>query len=148
MRIGAGNWYRPCHEFIMFATNGASKREFSAGERDVWNIKNDRATAIVNRLHPSQKPLELMERMIKNSSRAGDVVLDPFLGSGTTAVAALNLNRNFIGYEIDEKYFDTARQRLDRAINERAQSLFKVGDDNGLIGIDDDKLCNGGRAGA
>lgn len=124
MRIGAGSWYRPCHEFIIFATNGGSRREFSAGERDVWSTAKDSAIATVNRLHPSQKPVELMERMIQNSSRAGDVVLDPFAGSGTTAVACLNLGRKFIGFEIDEKYFDVAQTRISAAIAESRQSLF------------------------
>lgn len=142
------NWYRGSYEFIIFATNGGSKREFGGGERDVWQTAKDSAIATVNRLHPSQKPVELMERMIQNSSRAGDVVLDPFAGSGTTAVACLNLGRKFIGYEIDEKYFNIALERIDRATAENRQSLFKFGDNYETIGINDDKLCDGGRAGA
>ena len=65
--------------------------------------------------HPTIKPLEIIQNLILNSSQEGDVVLDPFLGSGTTAVAAVNTNRHYIGFELDEKYFDIACQRLDEA---------------------------------
>lgn len=63
--------------------------------------------------HPTIKPLEIIENLIINSSKEGDIVFDCFLGSGTTAVAAVNTNRHYIGIEIDEHYFDIARQRLD-----------------------------------
>ena len=66
----------------------------------------------------------MMSKMILNSTVEGDTVLDPFAGSATTAVACINHNRNFIGYEIDEKYFDIARRRIDEAIAKREQSLF------------------------
>lgn len=67
-----------------------------------------------NRLHPTQKPLELIERYILLHTKKDDIVLDPFMGSGTTGVACQNLNRNFIGFEIDEKYFEIAKKRLER----------------------------------
>jgi len=62
--------------------------------------------------HPTQKPLELMERCIKLWSNPGDTVLDFTMGSGTTGVACLNLARNFIGIEIDKEYFNLARERI------------------------------------
>ena len=62
--------------------------------------------------HPTQKPNDLMERIVKTSSRKGDIVLDPFMGSGTTAIACINTNRNYIGFELDKQYFDTAQQRI------------------------------------
>lgn len=119
-----GNWYRGSYEMIIFATNGDSKREFGGSERDIWKIKNGAVASIVSRVHPSQKPIELMEKMIKNSSTEGATVLDCFMGSGTTCVACLNLNRNFIGFEIDESYFDISQKRIDEAIAKREQSLF------------------------
>lgn len=123
----AGNWYRGSHELIIFATNGAAKREFGGGERDVWQVKSvGVAFAIEQRLHPSQKPVELMSKMILNSTVEGDTVLDPFAGSATTAVACINLNRNFIGYEIDEHFYDVAQNRITEAIAQREQSLFKL----------------------
>lgn len=67
--------------------------------------------------HPTIKPLSIIENIIKNSSVEGGVVLDPFLGSGTTAVACKELNRQYIGFEIDKKYYDIANDRL-KGINQ------------------------------
>ena len=62
--------------------------------------------------HPTIKPLDIIENLIINSSQENDVVLDCFMGSGTTGVACKNLNRNFIGIELDEKYFNIAKERI------------------------------------
>ena len=63
--------------------------------------------------HTTQKPVELIKRLIRISSRENDLVLDPFVGSGTTGVACKNLNRNFIGMELDEEYFNIAKERIE-----------------------------------
>ena len=63
-------------------------------------------------LHPTQKSLKLMQELVLIHSNEGDVVLDPFMGSGTTGVAAKNLNRDFIGIEMDEEYFNIAQERI------------------------------------
>ena len=68
-----------------------------------------------NRVHPTQKPLALCEYLINTYTNEGDVVLDNCMGSGTTGVACKNLNRNFIGIELDKKYFDIAKERIDIA---------------------------------
>ena len=68
-------------------------------------------------LHPTQKPVSLCEYFIKTYSNKGDIILDPFIGSGTTAVAAVNTGRKYIGFEQDDKYFDTAQNRLDKLTN-------------------------------
>lgn len=62
--------------------------------------------------HPTIKPLELIRRLIRNSSKENDLVLDCFLGSGTTAVACVLENRKYIGFEINKKYFDIANKRI------------------------------------
>lgn len=62
--------------------------------------------------HPTQKPISLMEHLIKIHSNKGDLILDPFMGSGTTGVAAKNLERDFIGIELSEEYFKTAEERI------------------------------------
>lgn len=67
--------------------------------------------------HPTIKPLEIVQNLILNSSDEGDIILDPFLGSGTTAVAAVNTNRHYIGFELNENYFDIACKRLDEVEN-------------------------------
>lgn len=66
--------------------------------------------------HPYEKPRSLLRRLISNHSKKGDIILDPFLGSGTTAVAAKQLGRNFIGIELSEKYCEIANQRLRQEI--------------------------------
>lgn len=67
--------------------------------------------------HPTIKPLNIIENLIINSSQEGEVILDPFLGSGTTAVACVNTNRHYIGFEIDKNYFEIACKRLDEIEN-------------------------------
>lgn len=68
--------------------------------------------------HPTIKPLSIIENLIVNSSKENDVVLDCFMGSGTTPVACVNTHRHYIGYEIDDNYFDIACQRLDEVEGE------------------------------
>ena len=65
-----------------------------------------------SKLHPTQKPVALMEYLIKTYTNEGETVLDFTMGSGTTGVAAKSLNRNFIGIELDEKYFEIAKERI------------------------------------
>lgn len=77
--------------------------------------------------HPATFPLELAQDHIKSWSSEGDTVLDCFAGSGTTGVACVNLNRNFIGFEIDKGYCDMARERIARAVENCEQSLFGLG---------------------
>ena len=63
--------------------------------------------------HPTIKPVEYIENFIVNSSSESDIVLDPFMGSGSTGVACINTNRNFIGIELDEDYFEIAKKRIE-----------------------------------
>ena len=96
------------YEFIILANKG---RAFFNGERlsDVWEF--DRVVG-KKQLHQNQKPVELIERMIFKHSEPGGVVLDPFMGSGTTGVACVKHGRKFIGYELDKRYFDIAEKRI------------------------------------
>lgn len=71
-----------------------------------------RFPTVRGKLHPTMKPILLIEKLIKASSNEGDTVLDFTMGSGTTGVACKNLNRNFIGIELDEKYFEIAKKRI------------------------------------
>ena len=63
-------------------------------------------------LHPTQKPVALFEYLVKTYTNEGDVVLDNCMGSGTTAIACLNTNRKYIGFELDKNYFDIANERI------------------------------------
>jgi len=74
--------------------------------------------------HPTQKPVALIEYLIKTYTNEGETVLDNCIGSGTTAIACLNTNRNFIGFEMDKGYFDIANERIEKHIIELKQKLF------------------------
>ena len=75
----------------------------------VWKLRKDAGAEYV---HPTQKPMSAMEWPMLKSTKPGDIVLDPYMGSGTTAMAALNCNRQFIGFEIDPKYHAEATKRV------------------------------------
>ena len=83
--------------------------------RDV--LKVSWRSAFGKTLHPTQKPVSLCEYFIKTYSNKGDIILDPFIGSGTTAVAAINTERKYIGFEKDDKYFEVAQNRLEKLAN-------------------------------
>ncbi len=72
--------------------------------------------------HPAVFPIELPEFFIKAFSNKGDIVLDPFIGSGTTAVACINTNRNYIGFELDKQYCEIANERIQKAMQDKATS--------------------------
>lgn len=75
--------------------------------------------------HPTQKPLPLLSEIVTLFSNPGNVILDPFMGSGTTGVACVRLGRKFIGIEIEPKYFDIACKRIDQEV--RKGGFFKEG---------------------
>ena len=106
--------YGSRYESILFVPG----REFCfPGKRpqDIIAVAKVPATKLV---HPTQKPVELVERLILDTTRAGDVVLDPFMGSGTTAVACLKTGRNYIGFELDEGYHAIAQKRVADTVDE------------------------------
>ena len=70
-----------------------------------------------DRVHPSQKPIDLLEWLIKTYSNENDLILDFTMGSGSTGVACMNTNRKFIGIELNEKYFNIAKERIEKAIS-------------------------------
>lgn len=86
---------------------------------DVLNFK---AEPTNGRLHVNQKPIALLEHLIKTYTNEGDTVLDFCMGSGSTGVAALNLNRAFIGCELDPNYFDIAAKRIEDANQQKQQA--------------------------
>lgn len=80
-------------------------------DKERYNSKKQKC----GKMRPTQKPVALLEYLIKTYTNEGDVVLDNCMGSGSTCVAAVNTNRHYIGFELDEKYFDIACKRLDEA---------------------------------
>jgi len=109
--IKAGSHYRFSHEFIIYGIKEKNKRKFSASERDVWRIKPMNFT-LKNKRHNAEKPEALIEKMITNSSEEGDIILDTFIGSGTTAVVCIKTKRNYIGMDISKKMCEIARRRI------------------------------------
>lgn len=69
-------------------------------------------------IHPTQKPVELLEYLIKTYTNEGETVLDNCMGSGSTGVACINTNRNFIGIELDENYFNIAKERIEDTVKD------------------------------
>lgn len=100
-------WYRNACEFILFLRKGKAKNINNLGSKTILSVPNVR-----NKMHPTEKPVELMQILIENSSNENDTVLDPFMGSGSSGVACINTHRNFIGIELDKNYFETAKTRL------------------------------------
>ena len=76
------------------------------------------------RFHPTQKPTDLLEYLIRTYTNEGETVLDATMGSGSTGVAAVNTNRDFIGFELDENFFKVAQKRISEAVAQKEQSLF------------------------
>ena len=101
-------YYLNAYEMILMLRKGNAKNINNMGCKNIIDIKNIRGT----KLHPTEKPVELNKVFIENSSNEGDLVIDPFMGAGACGVACKELNRNFIGIEIDEKYFNIAKERL------------------------------------
>ena len=101
--------YAPKYEMIIFAHKG---RKLLNGFRYADVIKANRTG---NKVHPTEKPVDLLELFIKNSSDENSVVFDGFMGSGSTGVACINTNRDFIGIELDKNYFNIAKKRIEEA---------------------------------
>lgn len=88
-------------------------QEFENYPRDILKVQSEATT-----LHPTQKPVELLEYLIKTYTNENETVLDNCMGSGSTGVACVNTNRNFIGIELNEKYFNIAKERIDSIVEE------------------------------
>ena len=99
------------HEFIIYC---AMKHHHLNGKRrnDVFEFPKDAPSSYV---HPTQKPVALLTEIIERSSKVGGTVLDCFMGSGSTGVACVNTGRRFIGIELDEGYFEIAKERIEEA---------------------------------
>ena len=100
--------YAPKHEFVIYAHKGRSlfRKKRIPDVMEYPKIHSSKLT------HPTEKNIDMLKVFIENNSDNANVILDPFMGSGSTGVAAKNLNRNFIGIELDENYFKIAKRRI------------------------------------
>ena len=104
-----------------FRKDNISKEEFIEWTKSVWTMNPESAKRIG---HPAPFPEELPNRLIKLFSFTNDIVLDPFMGSGTTAIAAIKNNRNFVGYEINEEYINLANNRIENLKEKNSEILL------------------------
>ena len=103
--------FAPTYDIAIFAVKGRFKLK-GKREKDVLSFKRLGGHEID---HPTMKPVELLKTLMLTLSSENETVLDPFMGSGSTGVACKNLNRDFIGFELDEKYFSIAEERIANA---------------------------------
>lgn len=108
-------YYMKNLEFVLFLYKGNAKPINNMGSKCAVEVKNIIGKS---KLHSTQKPVELLEMYIGNSSAEDELVLDPFMGSGSTGVACINTGRKFIGMELDKGYFDIACKRIAEAEKE------------------------------
>ena len=109
-----GQYYMSQYEYILFFRKGKGKKINNCGTSDILSIPNKKTKDKDGKnIHDTEKPIELMEVLVNNSSQENELVLDPFMGVGSTGLACIKNNRNFIGIEIDENYFNIAKSRLE-----------------------------------
>lgn len=99
---------------------GKNKRDYIGGstKRFPTNILEYKCVNNYKRSHPSEKPIELLQFLVKTYTKEGELILDNCIGVGTTAIAAINTNRHFIGFELEKKYFDIANDRIKQEMNQ------------------------------
>ena len=108
-----GQTYMSQFEYIIMLRKGDHKKINNCGQSDVLLIKNKKQKDENGKtIHDTEKPVELNEILIINSSNEEDIVLDPFMGIGSAGVACAKTKRNFVGIELDENYFSIAKNRL------------------------------------
>lgn len=112
VNIGMGHYFRRRHEYIIFATNGNTRKIRNRKFPDVWRFKR-----IHNSAYPTQKPVEVFQAMIHASAQEGFTVCDPFLGSGSSAIAAIKNNCRFVGCDISDKAIETSTARIQEFLN-------------------------------
>ncbi|QIG65878.1 N6-adenine specific DNA methyltransferase [Ochrobactrum phage vB_OspM_OC] len=106
--VTPNRWYMKNLEYTVYLYKGNARPINNPSSKQSFNFPNPR-----NKVHPTEKPVELMEHYILNSSDPGAVVLDPFLGGGATGVAAIRNDRKFVGCELEENYFNIAKERIE-----------------------------------
>lgn len=114
-----GQFYMSQFEYILFFRKGKGVKINNCGTSDIIDVPNKKTKNKDGKnIHDTEKPVKLMEILIENSSKENDIVMDPFMGVGSTGIACVNTNRNFIGAELDENYFNIAKERINKTPNQ------------------------------
>jgi site-specific DNA-methyltransferase (adenine-specific) len=124
--------YHLRHEGVLYGWKPGADRAWYAGRSEDSVFEVPRAS--VNAEHPTAKPVALVTAMLKNSTKHGDLVLDPFLGSGTTLIAAEQLGRRCAGIELDPRYVDVAVARFEAFTGKKAERVPAGDQDRGIFG--------------
>lgn len=120
VNLGMGHYFRRRHEFILFATSANNRKIKNRKFPDVWRFKR-----IHNAEYPTQKPVEVFQAMLFASTNPGYTVLDPFVGSGTSAIAAIKNGCNFLGCDISEKSLEITTKRIKQYLKDGSDILQK-----------------------
>jgi site-specific DNA-methyltransferase (adenine-specific) len=122
-----GQFYMSQYEYIIFGRKGSAKKINYCGTSDILSIPNKKTKIDGKNIHDTEKPVELMKILIKNSTNENDLILEPFGGSGSTLIAAEKLNRRWIGIEIDDTYCNIIKKRIEDELERKispTESLF------------------------
>jgi site-specific DNA-methyltransferase (adenine-specific) len=107
--FGMGNNYRPNYEMILLLC----KTNVTTKSKNKSNLLKYRRMSSQKMTHSCEKPVALLKDLIEELSNSGEIVFDPFMGSGSCGVASVELDRKFVGIEIDQKYYDITKSRLE-----------------------------------
>lgn len=120
-----GRYYMNCYEYILFFRKGSDRAINNCSTPDILSIPVHKLKDMNGKnLHDTEKPVELMRILIENSTNEGETVMDPFMGIGATGIAAKKTGRDFIGIEIDEKYYKVAKNRIESSVVKQRNELF------------------------
>ena len=115
-------YYMKKTEFILMLRKGNARYINDMGMSNVFQYPN----ILGNKFHPTEKPVELMKDFIRQSTNENDTILDPFMGSGSTCIAAKELNRQYVGFEKNEKYYKIAEKRLNSVVVSRQENAQQM----------------------
>ena len=123
-KSGPGSFYSFAHELIIFGTY-KPKTKGGVGT-NVWRVaafNSGAKSTNGEKVHPTQKPVEIIQKMIEDSTEPGAVILDTFMGSGTTAVACIQTGRQYIGFELSTEYHEIAQRRIAEAVDAMLEEI-------------------------
>lgn len=132
---GMGNMYNYQHEFILYATMTPCNQ----GGKNIWQILGYTNQATRNKygekLHPAQKPLDVIRKIVLDGSKEGDTVLDTFAGSGTTMQVCIEEKRKFIGFELSEKYYEIIEKRIKEVRKQEERMQERTAREGDILGF-------------